>query len=333
MSESTRIFISWSGVRSKAIANQLHTYLRHISHSIEPWVSDIDIAAGEPWWLAVDSALALSTIGLVCVTADNVTSPWLLYEAGALVRGVPSGGRRLLVPLLFDITPAALPAPLRPFQVETLDSAGWGRLVRRICELSGDKRDRLETDRLSDALWPQLLSSLDKIREQFPRPEHTADPLAGVWVDSFRAQDNTLHVAVVHITVNESRVTITGTEYDEQLSERVNWISTAASRDGEQHLHYVYRSSLHTLEPPFKGMTELAFSYPGYSAHAGSFTEYRGHFVNVKRDNLGEITLEQGLLHGRRVDEAILARRGITERKIAEWHLNSLRKQPKASSR
>ena len=42
-----KVFISWSGTRSKALANALHKWLPMVLQYVEPWVSDSDIDAGE----------------------------------------------------------------------------------------------------------------------------------------------------------------------------------------------------------------------------------------------------------------------------------------------
>ena len=41
-----RVFISWSGERSKRVALTLHTWLPDVIQAIEPWMSRRDLGAG-----------------------------------------------------------------------------------------------------------------------------------------------------------------------------------------------------------------------------------------------------------------------------------------------
>ena len=43
---SMRVFISWSGERSKVLAQALKEWLPLVLHNVEPWMSEVDIAAG-----------------------------------------------------------------------------------------------------------------------------------------------------------------------------------------------------------------------------------------------------------------------------------------------
>lgn len=39
-----KVFINWSGTRSKAVAKALHDWLKNIfPNQVEPWMSDIDL--------------------------------------------------------------------------------------------------------------------------------------------------------------------------------------------------------------------------------------------------------------------------------------------------
>lgn len=44
-----KVFISWSGTRSKLVAVALHEWLRPILQSVEVWMSEVDIGAGDRW--------------------------------------------------------------------------------------------------------------------------------------------------------------------------------------------------------------------------------------------------------------------------------------------
>lgn len=83
-----KVFISWSGEKSKAVAHALREFIPDVIQSVKPWMSDADIRAGECWSNAVAKELQESSFGIICLTADNLMAPWILFEAGALAKTI-----------------------------------------------------------------------------------------------------------------------------------------------------------------------------------------------------------------------------------------------------
>src|SRR4051794_13940438 len=109
-----KIFISWSGDRSKAMAKALYEWLPLVLPGAKPWISTA-ITRGSRWAQELSTALDQANAGLICVTEDNLISPWLLFEAGALSRTFDHVG--LIVPVLLDNSPDDLKdSPLSQFQ-------------------------------------------------------------------------------------------------------------------------------------------------------------------------------------------------------------------------
>jgi hypothetical protein len=79
-----KIFISWSGERSLALAKTLQSFLPKVIQNIEPWVSDTDIDKGARGPAEIRANLVESAAGIVCLTTENVDERWVLFEAGAL---------------------------------------------------------------------------------------------------------------------------------------------------------------------------------------------------------------------------------------------------------
>lgn len=83
-----KVFISWSGEKSKVAALALRDWIPNIIQAAEPWMSEIDIGAGERWNPKVSGELKESNYGIVCLTKDNLDAAWIHFEIGALAKTV-----------------------------------------------------------------------------------------------------------------------------------------------------------------------------------------------------------------------------------------------------
>jgi SAM-dependent methyltransferase len=78
-----RLFVSWSGDVGKQLATGLRdTVLSY--PELDPFVSAVDIRAGQPWFQAINAALADATVGVVLLTRHAQFSSWVGFEAGYL---------------------------------------------------------------------------------------------------------------------------------------------------------------------------------------------------------------------------------------------------------
>lgn len=85
--KKNKIFISWSGSFTKEFAIGLKAVLEKTIFpeiEIECFVSNIDIASGTDWWIAIAKELKTCSLGIVCVTNENLHAPWIYYEAGGM---------------------------------------------------------------------------------------------------------------------------------------------------------------------------------------------------------------------------------------------------------
>ncbi|MFJ8205167.1 toll/interleukin-1 receptor domain-containing protein [Micromonospora chalcea] len=148
-----RIFISWSGEPSRSIARAVRDWLRVVVQHSDPWMSDQEIASGVRWNDSLADALEQSDFGLVCVTRKNQSSPWLMFESGALAKHLKTAR---LVPLCIDLSPSEITSPLQVFQARTLDRNGIHRLVQDLSALAKQPVPRESVDMLFEAMWPKL---------------------------------------------------------------------------------------------------------------------------------------------------------------------------------
>src|SRR5436190_23030180 len=79
-----RIFISWSQEPSGTVAAALQRWIPMVMQAVQPWISSASIEPGARWTGAVAGALQDMQFGVICLTPGNTTSPWILFEAGAL---------------------------------------------------------------------------------------------------------------------------------------------------------------------------------------------------------------------------------------------------------
>ena len=100
-----KVFISWSGARSKKVALIFRDWLPTVIQAIEPFVSSEDIEKGARWNTDIAQELKESSFGLICVTKENLSAPWLNFEAGALSKTIDN---TYVAPLLFDVKPSDL---------------------------------------------------------------------------------------------------------------------------------------------------------------------------------------------------------------------------------
>jgi hypothetical protein len=154
------VFISWSGTRSKTLAESLRDWLPLVINRIEPWISSKDTKLGGTWLTQLTQALSQSEAGIICLTPENLGSRWISFEAGALMR-VPSA---TVVPFLYEVEPGKLEHPLGIFQSAKAEREQTRGLVQLLNEkISGKVLDGRILDRAFDRWWPDLESTISKL--------------------------------------------------------------------------------------------------------------------------------------------------------------------------
>jgi TIR domain-containing protein len=169
-----KVFISWSGERSQLLAQALHDWLPMVLHYAEPWLSHSDIEAGERWANVVAKELETTKFGIICVTRENLASPWILFEAGALAKSMLEGR---VIPLLLDIEFKDITGPLAQFQAKKVEKSGLREVVNSINQISEIKLAEARLAPLFETIWPALETKVTEIpKTQGPakqtRPQH-----------------------------------------------------------------------------------------------------------------------------------------------------------------
>lgn len=164
-----RIFITWSGDRSKAVAEVIHQWLPSALQAVKTYFSPDDIVKGTRWFPEISKELDESSVGLLCMTRDNLTEPWLLFEAGALGKNV---GKSKVCPLLFGIETTDLTGPLAQFQGARFEKMEFKKVVKMInAELGEGSLASDVFDGVFEKWWPELETKVKRILEKSSKHE------------------------------------------------------------------------------------------------------------------------------------------------------------------
>lgn len=170
---TTRVFISWSGTKSQGVAEALEVWLPRVIQAVEPFVST-GTQKGIGWPAELHKRLRESDFGIVCVTSENVDSPWLNFEAGALAARFEEAR---VAPLLLEVEPETVTGPLRLFQaVLRPDRSQMLQLVEAI---NGFLEEPLAKSRLHEAFesrWESFDQALASLRTESPGDAANSEP-------------------------------------------------------------------------------------------------------------------------------------------------------------
>jgi hypothetical protein len=154
-----KVFLSWSGEKSKGVAKALRDWLPYIKPEIQPWMSGTDIEPGTRWSDEIAKELEATSFGIVCVTRENQSAPWLNFEAGALAKSLD---RSRVVPLAIDLAPADVKQPLGTFNGIEMTKEGVLRLLVSMNELSVNRVP--DVCEACERNWPALEPKLEAAR-------------------------------------------------------------------------------------------------------------------------------------------------------------------------
>lgn len=151
-----KVFISWSGDCSKKIAAYLHDWIPSVLQTIRPYMSAENIDKGDRWSQDLANQLQDTNYGIICVTPDNITAPWILFESGALSKSIQTAK---VSPVIFGLSPSDLSkSPLLQFQLTQFNNEDMRKLMASINN-SAPENERISPELLSRAFeraWPEL---------------------------------------------------------------------------------------------------------------------------------------------------------------------------------
>lgn len=185
-----RIFISWSGERSGKVAAALQQWIPKVIQAARPWISSGSIDPGARWSIEIGQALEENQFGVLCLTPENLTAPWILFEAGALSKAV---SQARVIPYLLNFDARELQGPLAQFQAIQADRSGTLQLVSALNTAAADRA--IPPDVLGESFelwWPRLEPILRDVAATTPletaAPARTNEDMLGEVLSLLRSQ-------------------------------------------------------------------------------------------------------------------------------------------------
>ena len=171
-----KVFLGWSKETSREIARVLHNWLPMVIQSVEAFVSTEDIDLGAAWGQTLSGELQSARFGILCVTRENLSAPWLILEAGALsISTRDKANVSHVVPILFHVDRAKVVSPISQLQTTTFSRQGMWQLVtnlKKVCESYGERTLRDSAlENLFNSLYPDLEEQINAlIAPEMPAP-------------------------------------------------------------------------------------------------------------------------------------------------------------------
>lgn len=182
-----KIFVSWSGKRSRAVAELMSDWIKCVLQASRPWISTRDIDRGAIWFSEISDQLKNTSAGIVCLTQDNKDKPWILFETGALAKGLTTSR---VCTFLVDLQPSDLEDPLAQFNHTTAERSSMWELVRSLnsCLVEQSLDERI-LEQVFKTYWPQFESNFARALQDTkpakePSPRAEGEILAEILVNT-----------------------------------------------------------------------------------------------------------------------------------------------------
>ena len=166
-----KVFISWSGEFSRKVAERLSVWIQIIIQTVDVFYSPEDIEKGENWGNRLSNELEESNFGVICLTPENATAPWIHFEAGALSKATDSR----VSAIMLGITPSDIKGPLARLQNTACNREDFFRLFQSINNSSDSPLKPEILRNAFDNSCERLMSDIDAIIKDYtsraPVPE------------------------------------------------------------------------------------------------------------------------------------------------------------------
>lgn len=136
-------------------------WIPHVLQTVEPYYTPTDIEKGTRWSHDIAAELESSSAGIFCVTRENLKSPWLAFEAGAISKQVDDS---LVCPVLIDLGTSDLNGPLTQFQVTPFQKTEIKKLIQALNKANSDTvLNETILDQAFEKNWSDLEEQVSEI--------------------------------------------------------------------------------------------------------------------------------------------------------------------------
>jgi hypothetical protein len=128
-------------------------------------MSEADIEAGARWGARLASELEGTKFGIICLTKENQSRPWIMFEAGTLGKTIE---HTFVVPYLIgDFSPSEIsPGPLVQFQAKCANKSDTFDIIKTMNRQIENPLPEHILLRNFDLWWPQLEQTLAALPKQ-----------------------------------------------------------------------------------------------------------------------------------------------------------------------
>ena len=167
-----KVFISWSGSQSKELAEAIREWIPNVIQAVSPYFTPSDIEKGTRWSNDIAKELESSSIGILCITRENIRAPWIMFEAGALSKSLE---KTHVCPILFGVAATDIEGPLKQFQCTAFEKGDVKQLITTINgRLQEGKLAQKTLEAVFEKWWPDLL---EKVSNILGKEEAPAEPI------------------------------------------------------------------------------------------------------------------------------------------------------------
>lgn len=168
-----KVFISWSGDKSKELGEVFRNWLPSVLQAVKPYFTPEDIEKGARWSQDISKELENSFFGIICLTRDNVLKPWIMFEAGALSK---SFGKGRVCPILFGLEKSDIQGPLVQFQATSFNKSDMKKLIENINKNHPENSlEKSVLDNVFDLWWPMLEKEVSEIQKSYEESRDEED--------------------------------------------------------------------------------------------------------------------------------------------------------------